>query len=205
MYFIHVMKALLDDTYACVITIIFCCMPTSIAMIGVNIVLMLIPLMKTSELISKYKSKKKKTSTEHHMIEFLLHYWLSFACLWICRLYCFSFWPSVLMILSTGFQNQTFQGASYIIKEIQQVCIALAERNGRTSSTEEASDDPVDYSVTATPNSIMEDTSFTTAVMKSEEKWSPLEKASPVNLTAEFEDEAATGSDLSAPHPSPTK
>ena len=133
-YYLNMIRGLLADIPAFLISLLFCCTPTYISQVGINVVGIIIPLSKTIELNASITTKKRQSKASDDQIEFLVHYWLSFGALWTCRLYFFTLWPSFTLLSFLLLQNSSLLGASWVIREWFNIFHVIIQRNGRDFS-----------------------------------------------------------------------
>lgn len=135
-FYIDILKGFLLDTYALVLTIVFCCTPTAFANFGVALIALVLPLMRSYEVLHNHhkalaSKTKHKTPTDNKPMLFMVHYWICFALLWLAKLYFIALWPSTTMLLCLYLQNSFLHGATAVLNETKALIQTLVDRNGR--------------------------------------------------------------------------
>lgn len=112
---ISMLRALLEDTIALVITLLLLFSPSPLATIGVVLVALLLPAYKSSNVLL---SPARASAPDVAEMKRWMEYWFCIGFLWLLRSYKIKLWPSIMMLCALWLQNSHFTGAHRLVNHL---------------------------------------------------------------------------------------
>mmetsp|Transcript_20311 Transcript_20311/g.34587 ORF Transcript_20311/g.34587 Transcript_20311/m.34587 type:complete len:644 (+) Transcript_20311:174-2105(+) len=89
-------------------------------------------IIKNDRLAQIASSSISAVDAAHHLFHVhWLRYWVCLAALWLLRIYCTTFWPSVVMLTTLWLQHSYFRGATTLTQHFYDTMHALLDRDRR--------------------------------------------------------------------------